>query len=50
MQGQQIEIKTELLNLLEEAAINSTGVPLELIQSRQSPDYAMQLTMSKTKF
>ena len=50
MQGQQIEIKTELLNLLEEAAINSTGVPLELIQSRQSPDYAMQLTMSNTKF
>lgn len=50
MQGQQIEIKTELLSLLEEAAINSTGVPLELIQSRQSPDYAMQLTMSNTKF
>lgn len=50
MQGQQVEIKTELLSLLEEAAINSTGVPLELIQSRQSPDYAMQLTMSNTKF
>lgn len=50
MQGQDVEIKTELLNLLEEAAINSTGVPLELIQSRQSPDYAMQLTMSNTKF
>ena len=50
MQGQQIEIKTELLNLLEEAAINSTGAPLELIPSRQSPDYAMQLTMSNTKF
>ena len=50
MQGQQIESKTELLNLSEEAAINSTGVPLELIQSRQSPDYAMQLTMSNTKF
>ena len=25
-------------------------MPLELIQSRQSPDYAMQLTMSNTKF
>ena len=36
--------------MLEESAINSTGVPLELIQSRQSPDYAMQLTMSNTKF
>lgn len=50
MQGQQIEIKTELLNMLEEAAINVTGVPIELIQNRQSPDYAMQLTMSSSKF
>lgn len=50
MQGQNIEIKTELLNLLEESAINVTGVPLDLIQSRQSPDYAMQFTMSSSKF
>jgi hypothetical protein len=50
MQGQNVEIKTELLNLLEEAAINVTGVPIELIQNRQSPDYAMQLTMSNSKF
>ena len=50
MPGQNIEIKTELLNLLEEAAINVTGVPIEIIQSRQSPDYATQLTMSNSKF
>ena len=50
MQGQNIEIKTELLNILEEAAINPTGVPIEIIQNRQSPDYAMQLTMSNSKF
>lgn len=50
MQGQQIEIKTELLNLLEESAINVTGVPIEIIQNRQSPEYAMQLTMSNSKF
>ena len=50
MQGQQIEIKTELLNLLEESAINPIGVPIEIIQNRQSPDYAMQLTMSNSKF
>jgi hypothetical protein len=50
MQGQQVEIKTELLNLLEESAINPTGVPIEIIQNRQSPDYAMQLTMSNSKF
>ena len=50
MQGQQVEIKTELLNLLEESAINPTGVPIEIIQNRQSPDYVMQLTMSNSKF
>ena len=50
MPGQQIEIKTDLLNLLEESAINVTGVPIEIIQNRQSPDYAMQLTMSNSKF
>ena len=50
MPGQQIEIKTDLLNLLEESAINSTNVPLELIQMRQSPEYATQLTMTSTKF
>ena len=38
------------MNLLEESAINVTGVPIELIQNRQSPDYAMQLTMSNSKF
>ena len=50
MPGQQIEIKTDLLNLLEESAINPTGVPIEIIQNRQSPEYAIQLTMSNTKF
>lgn len=50
MPGQQIEVKTDLLNLLEESAINVTGVPIEIIQNRQSPDYAMQLTMSNSKF
>ena len=50
MPGQQVEIKTDLLNLLEESAINVTGVPIEIIQNRQSPDYALQLTMSNSKF
>ena len=50
MQGQNIEIKTELLSLLEESAINIIGVPLDIIQNRQSPDYAIQFTMSNSKF
>ena len=49
MEGQHIEIKTELLTILEEAAINPI-VPLEIIQARQSPDFMTQLTMTHSKF
>ena len=49
--GQNVEIKTELMNLLEEMAINPTGVPLDLLQTRMnSMDYAIQATMSSSKF
>lgn len=50
MQGQNIDIKTDLMLMLEEMAINSTDIPLELIQARQSMDYAIQMTMSSSKF
>lgn len=50
MPGQNIEIKTELLDMFEQAAINSTGVPYEYVQSRKSVDYAVRLTMSSGKF
>ena len=49
MPGQNIEAPTELMDTLEEMAINSTGIPIEIIQARQSVDYAMQLTMSSSK-
>ena len=38
------------MNILEEMAINSTDVPLELIQARQSMDYAVHYTMTNSKF
>lgn len=50
MQGQTIEYQTELMTMLEEMAINSTDVPMEMIQMRQSVEYAAQLTMSSSKF
>jgi hypothetical protein len=50
MQGQNVEIKTDLMNILEEMAVNSTDVPLEVIQARQQLDYATHYTMSNTKF
>lgn len=50
MQGQSVEYQTELMNMLEEAAVNSCEVPMEMIQMRNSVDYASQLTMSSSKF
>lgn len=50
MQGQDINIHQELLDVLEQMAINSTDVPYEYIQSRQTVDYAVRLTMSNGKF
>ena len=50
MQGQNIDVKTELMTMLEGIAVNSTDVPFELIQLRQSVDYALQLTMTNSKF
>lgn len=49
MPGQDIRTPTELMEALEEMAINSTNIPIEIIQARQSVDYAMQLTMSSSK-
>lgn len=49
MPGQNIETPTELMEQLQEMAINTTGIPIEIIQARQSIDYAMQLTMSSSK-
>ena len=48
--GQNVEFKTDLMNMLEECAINSTTVPLEVIAMRQQVDYATHLTMTNTKF
>jgi hypothetical protein len=50
LQGQTVEFKTELMTILEEMAINSTDVPMEIIQMRQSAEFATQLTMSSSKF
>lgn len=50
MQGQNIEIKQELYDLLEEMALNPTGVTKEIIDARNSLDYAIQATMSNSKF
>ena len=50
MQGQSVDPQSDLMEKLEEMAVNSTDVPLELIQARNSIDYAVQLTMTNSKF
>ena len=49
MPGQEINTPTELMEQLKDMAINSTGIPIEIIEARQSVDYALQLTMSNSK-
>ena len=50
MQGQDIQPNTELLDKLEEECINSVDVPLDLINSRYSVEFATQITSSNIKF
>lgn len=50
LQGQQFNDNTDRMNALKEMAITSTDVPFEIIQTRQSVDYAMQLSMSSSRF
>lgn len=50
MQGQEFNPNTELMDKLEEMAINSTGMPIEYIQNRmQSLDFAVQATTVNAK-
>ena len=49
LQGQQFSDNSELLSTLERISINATDVPYDLIEARQSLDYAIQATMSNSK-
>lgn len=48
--GQQFDVHTDLMDILKDMAIDSMGVPVEIIQTRKSVDYASQLSMSSSKF
>lgn len=47
--GQEIETPTDLMESLKDSAVSQTGIPYEIIQTRKSVDYAMQLSMSSSK-
>jgi len=50
MQGQQIETPTDLMDKMEELAINSTGTPFEMVNSTFQQDFAIRFSMSNTRF
>lgn len=50
MQGQNIETPNDIMEKMEEAAVNATGVPIELVNSTLQQDFATRFTMSNTRF
>ena len=50
MPGQQFTDNSDFMQQIKEMAVNATGVPFEIVQTRLSVDYAMQLSMSNSKF
>ena len=50
MSGQNIETPSELMDKMEEMAINSTGVPFEMVNSTFQQDFAVRFSMSNTRF
>lgn len=48
--GQNIEIKSELLDILEFLALAPTGVPTEYISVRQDVEFAKRYSMTNMKF
>lgn len=47
--GQQFDFPDQLLNTLEESAVNSTDVPLEIVNSSTGMDFAVRYTMTNAK-
>lgn len=50
MQGQDINTPTDIMEKMEEAAVNATGTPLEMVNSTLQQDFAIRFTMSNTRF
>ena len=50
MPGQNIEVKTDFMNMLEEMAVNQTGVTMDMVNSRLQESVATHITMTNTRF
>lgn len=50
MNGQDIQTPTDIMEKMEEAAVNATGTPIEMVNSTLQQDFAIRFTMSNTRF
>lgn len=50
MNGQDIRTPTEIMEKMEEMAVNGTGVPFEMLNSTYQQDFAIRFSMSNTRF
>lgn len=50
MQGQDINTPTDLMDKMEEMAINATGTPFEMVNSTFQQDFAVRFSMSNSRF
>lgn len=50
MPGQNIDVKNEFMQMLEEMAVNQTGVSLEMVNSRYQEQTATHLTQTNARF
>ena len=49
MPGQQFDFPTELMQNFEESAVNSTDIPIEVVNSSFNMDFAVRYTMTSAK-
>lgn len=50
MNGQDIENPSDMLEKMEEAAVNATHTPIEMVNSALQQDFATRFTMSNTRY
>ena len=50
LQGQDINTPTDLMDKMEEMAINATGTPFEMVNSTFQQDFAVRFSMSNSRF
>lgn len=50
MNGQEIQTPTDIMEKMEEAAVNATGTPYEMVNATFQQDFAIRFSMSNTRY